>query len=203
MVRLVVPVRGFHSGFERLREFVDDETRWRIARHLATQVITSAVASAAADPVVVTSDGEVAAHATALGARIVAEGEARGLDAAAATGIEGAASWIVVHADLPFVQTADLEAAIESVDGGRPVVAPSHDGGTSLVGARGAFAFSFGQGSFRRHLALLPQAKILLRRGLLLDVDTGDDVTRLLDVPGFETLNRPPASAPVTRTRPH
>src|SRR5665811_1981594 len=58
------------------------------------------------------------------------------------------------------------------------VLAPSHDGGTSLVGGMlNPFPFRYGPGSFRRHLsAVLGHARVLVRPGLALDLDRPRDL---------------------------
>lgn len=44
------------------------------------------------------------------------------------------------------------------------------------MGGRGHYMFSYGPGSFRRHLARYPNSGIVARLGLLHDVDTVADL---------------------------
>ncbi|NND85055.1 MAG: hypothetical protein HKN46_07900, partial [Acidimicrobiia bacterium] len=69
----------------------------------------------------------------------------------------------------------DLEVAVAHLTGHGAVIAPSWDGGTSLLGGRGERAFSYGRGSFHTHLRATPAAKVLVRPGLSLDLDTPAD----------------------------
>jgi 2-phospho-L-lactate/phosphoenolpyruvate guanylyltransferase len=81
----------------------------------------------------------------------------------------------VLHADLPLLAARDLtESWRASV--GRTVIAPAHDGGTSLLAGTGPFPFSYGPGSFHRHLRAAPGAAVVVRPGLALDLDTVGDL---------------------------
>ena len=83
---------------------------------------------------------------------------------------------MVVHADLPAIEAEDLDTTM-SLLGSRSILAPSHDGGTSLIaGSTPAFPFSYGVGSFQRHLAAVPDAAVLIRPGLALDLDRASDL---------------------------
>ncbi len=177
-VRFVVPIRSLVDGFARLRPYISDGDRRWIAQDLAARVINAAVS--VGETVVVTDAPEVDAFANSLGARTVTEQRTGGLDAAAAAGISDAPQWAVVHADLPLVRVSDFEEVAEVLRSGSSVLAPAHDGGSSLVGGHEQIRFAYGPGSFRRHLAALPGAKVLIRRAWLMDVDTADDVRRLL-----------------------
>ena len=69
--------------------------------------------------------------------------------------------------------------------GGRwlEVIAPSHDGGTSALGATGHLDFHYGVGSFHRHLRQAPRAAVIVRPGLAFDLDTVDDLDAVLRHP--------------------
>ena len=139
-----------------------------------------AAAQAAGDVLVVSDSREVVEFAARAGAETIAEPPPGGLDAAAAAGIVGAGKWAVIHADLPLVTPGDLREVVGLLDGGASVLAATHDGGTSLIGSHRPIEFAYGPASFRRHLARLPESKVLIRRAFLMDVDTADDVRRLL-----------------------
>jgi 2-phospho-L-lactate/phosphoenolpyruvate guanylyltransferase len=175
----VVPVRSF-DGLTRLSGALDDLARRDLMRRLAAR--TAAVAAETGiSVVVVTGDRAVRAWAEESGYDVATEPVSGGLDAAARIGtaaVDG--PWLVVHADLPWVATADIEAAFGAVDRAGAVLAPSHDGGTSLIGSAGSdFPFAYGVGSFRRHLAAAPRAAVLVRPGLALDLDRVRDLATL------------------------
>ncbi len=171
----VVPIRSF-DGLTRLAEALSTEERFALMRRLAKRTCT-AIAEAGAPVMIVTGDHEVRSWASASGFGLVDEPDPPGLDAAAAGGIAQADdAWMVVHADLPAIAPEDIDAAVALL-GGRSVLAPSHDGGTSLIaGSTPAFPFSYGVESFHRHLAAVPDAAVLIRPGLALDLDRPSDL---------------------------
>jgi 2-phospho-L-lactate guanylyltransferase len=128
----------------------------------------------------VTGDPDVAAWATSTGFPSLPD-SGQGLNAAAAAGVEWASQsksrWIVLHSDLPLLNIEDLRA-LTQLDG--DVIAPSSDGGTSAISARQSIEFAFGPASFHEHLARLDSPQIVIRQGLLLDIDTPDDLASAL-----------------------
>ena len=77
--------------------------------------------------------------------------------------------------------------AWNAVSSGSWVLAPSSDGGTSLIGGSGdpGFDFAYGVGSFHRHLARLRRCspKVVFRLGLALDLDHPSDLEAALSHP--------------------
>lgn len=175
---VIVPVKSFRMGKQRLSGAVSLSEREELGRHLAGHVAAQ-VEAAGLIPLVVTADPEVATWATSSGFPSLPD-PGDGLDAAAAAGVTWAehtsSSWIVLHSDLPLLHPEDVAALAEIVRSGAAVVAPSSDGGTSAIGWRGPFQFAFGPGSFHRHLARLGSPTVITRLGLLLDVDSPDDL---------------------------
>ena len=181
-----IPVKPFTVAKARLAPVLDAATRSRLGRSVAARTAATAAATGA-DVCIVTGDPGVAEWARSLGYDTLSEPPGGGLDGAAGRVARAArGDWAVLHADLPLVTIAELTRAL-STDG--PVVAPTHDGGTSLVKGAGPFRFSYGPGSFRRHLASLAGATVVSTPGLALDLDTARDlaVVRRLD-PGFADL---------------
>ncbi|HUZ42773.1 MAG TPA: 2-phospho-L-lactate guanylyltransferase [Acidimicrobiales bacterium] len=176
---VLIPVKAFAEAKVRLAGVLGAEERSALARSLGAGVI----AAAAGLPVwVVCDDREVAEWASGLGAGILWT-PARGLNAAVTEGVQhlarfGTAVVIVAHADLPLV--GDLS------DIGRRdhiVLAPDRrQDGTNVIAipADSGFRFSYGPGSFGRHLAEaarlgIPVA-VLDRPDLAWDVDVPDDL---------------------------
>lgn len=174
-----IPIRSF-AGLTRLSSALDGHERIATMRRLAERT-TAAAVDAGASVSVVTGDADVRAWAEESGHTVIVEPDQGGLDAAARTGITAAEGpWLVVHADLPLVTAADIAQAASVVGDGGSVLAPSYDGGTSLIGGNGpGFPFSYGAGSFRRHLAAAPGATVLVRRGLAIDLDRVRDLDAL------------------------
>lgn len=181
-VVVIIPIKSFRSGMRRLTEVLDESARRRLGVALAGHV-ASTVESAGLIPLIVTADQEVAEWSMASGFPSLAD-PGEGLDMAASTGVEWAghtgSDWLVLHSDLPLLTPADVEFLGVSLGRGRAVLAPSTDGGTSAIGARGEISFAFGVASFHRHLARLPYAEVVIRRGLALDIDSPLDLEAAL-----------------------
>ena len=161
-----------------MSDHLSDDARSGLGRALAERTATLAV-DAGLIPVLVAGDGEVAEWAITNGFPSIPD-PTEGLDGAALAGarwaIEAASEWIVVHTDLPLLTVAELAELSEAMSGGGNVIAPSADGGTSALGGSGPAAFSYGPGSFHRHLGRFPAAAIVARPGLLHDIDTFSDL---------------------------
>jgi 2-phospho-L-lactate guanylyltransferase (CobY/MobA/RfbA family) len=56
------------------------------------------------------------------------------------------------------------------------MIAPSNDGGTSLLGASRRIRFAYGPASFHRHLLRLRDPRVVVRLGLALDLDDASDL---------------------------
>ena len=180
IVTAVVPIRSF-DGMSRLSRSLTATDRHILGRDVATRVVRACRNAGLAVGVVSGSD-EVRSWALESGAGIVDEPPSPGLDGAASAGISSLAAtpWLVVHGDLPAITPEDLRAAVERLQCGI-VLAPSHDGGTPLIGGTGtSFPFRYGPASFRRHLSAVGgRASVLVRPGLALDLDRPWDLQAL------------------------
>jgi 2-phospho-L-lactate guanylyltransferase len=181
---VVVPLRSFLVGKGRLSDVLDDDARAELVRTMADAVIDAA----GARPLVVVSGApEVAAWCTAR--RLERVDDPGSLDAAADAGrawarAQGLARVVVVHADLPLVTSLDAVAG----DGDAPVavVVPDHHvDGTPVLSLPVAapFRFSYGPGSFARHVAEATRVglepRVVRDRALGFDVDVPADLDAL------------------------
>lgn len=177
---VVIPVKTFAASKARLTDAMGPERRAELSRAMAGR--TALVArDAGADVVIVAGDDEIADWAGRLGLPAHRQ-RAAGLNAAAKEGAAQVAAvgvaWIVLHADLPWLDAPTLRRVTAAVTSG-PVIASSHDGGTSLLGGRGAdFPFAYGPGSFQRHLAAVPHATVFVEPTLAMDLDQPRDLRR-------------------------
>ncbi|MDP9495562.1 MAG: 2-phospho-L-lactate guanylyltransferase [Actinomycetota bacterium] len=174
----VLPVKPFQLGKERLAESLGAEARIALAQAFAIRTADTA-ASAGLIPLIVAGDYDVAEWALIRGIPTV-DDPGNDLNAAAAAGVEWArsadCSWIVVHCDLPLLQVHELGELTSALATVGTVIAPSADGGTSALGGTEPVEFSYGPGSFHRHLARNRDAAVLARIGLLHDVDSPADL---------------------------
>ena len=192
-----VPVKRFFVAKRRLAAVLDPASRSRLGRDLAAHTLET-IAEAGGDPLVLAADDEVAAWAKQAGwATVVDQGT--GLDDAAARAVDMAGaekrSWLIAHADLPLLTAADISAALSALESRGEVIAPSNDGGTSLVGAGRPIRFGYGSASFHRHLPRLRDPIVLVRLGLTLDLDDASDLDAARTHPNGAWLDRYPRRA--------
>ncbi len=181
MRRIGVPIKAFGVAKARLAPVLGPRERARLGTAVAAHTI--GVAATLGPVAVVTGDADVAVWAEELGCAVVPE-RPGGLDGAAAAFVDATGGpWAVLHADLPLLGADDLATALAAADRTGWAVAPSSDGGTSLVAGEGPFGFTYGPGSFQRHLAARPGAAVVVRRGLAVDLDTPADLAAVRNGP--------------------
>lgn len=91
---------------------------------------------------------------------------------------------LLLHADLPLLDRADVEALIDAAQRAGAAIAPDMEGrGTNAIAlADGrAFAPAFGVDSLRAHARLLPGAPLVERAGLSCDIDDADSLRAAMD----------------------
>jgi 2-phospho-L-lactate/phosphoenolpyruvate guanylyltransferase len=185
----VLPVKRFDRAKQRL-EGVGG--RSALASHMACRVLATLCEAATLDLVlVVTRDEEARAAAREHGADVVAEPVLAGHNPAAELGIAralelGARRVLLVPGDCPLLSPAEVDGLLARHTGPGVVVVPDRHGtGTNalLLEPPTAIAPSFGPGSRERHIALARRGghdvAIDPVPGLLLDVDTPDDLAEV------------------------
>jgi 2-phospho-L-lactate guanylyltransferase len=181
MAAIVVPFRGA-GGKQRLGPLTDDE-REELALAMLEDVLAACVS--VGDTVVVTSDED--------GARVTDEHDARVVDdpekgqgaavAAALRDVVGPA--LVVNADVPCVEPADLLRLLDSTPANGFALVAASDGTTNALGLSepSVFAPLYGPGSaerFRLHGERLGVEVVTAEiPNLTDDVDSIDDLRRL------------------------
>jgi 2-phospho-L-lactate guanylyltransferase len=182
---VLVPVKAFHDAKLRLSPVLGAADRAALARELAARVIRAAAPLPAA---VVCDDHDVAAFAESLQACVIWT-PGLGLSGAVAAGVEqlarrGAVSVLVAHGDL--VRPQGLGPLGEGLPAGSVTIVPdrARDGTNVIAVPAGAgFRFSYGAGSFGRHVAeaarLGLETTVLDDPYLSLDVDRPDDLAHL------------------------
>lgn len=86
---------------------------------------------------------------------------------------------LIVHADLPLLGADDVTALIAAAQvAGAAIATDRHGTGTNALAMRAAacVGFAFGPDSLALHLHRLPDATVVRREGLAIDIDTADDI---------------------------
>lgn len=173
---LVVPVKGGALQKSRLAEALSPEARQDLVSRMARHVLAEAAKAVGAENVVLLSPAPIE------GAAHWRQDQGRGLneELAAFRAEEGDAVFVVVSADLPFVDAAEIADLVGAARSGAIALAPNRDEtGTNAIAlpAGAPFAFSFGADSFARHRALAgDRVEAVRRAGLAFDIDTPADL---------------------------
>jgi len=192
----ILPVKRFAQAKQRLGASVADPLRLELARAMVGDVLAALAETEAIDfTIVVTGEPSVADAARAQGGIVIDDTAQDSQSAAVLLGVErardeGADRVLCIPGDCPTLDPADLEALLSPSAGKGPevvIVPDRHGTGTNglLLTPPGAISPSFGPDSCERHRALALAAGVLSRierpPSLLLDIDTGADLTALRD----------------------
>jgi 2-phospho-L-lactate guanylyltransferase len=195
-----VPFKGPLGSKRRLAELLDEDERSRLSLAMLDDVLEALLAVPGLERVLLlrpTATRHVASQSSRL--TVISEtdqdGTAGGRDglnrairqAQQMARVEGAASLLIVPADLPLLAPTDVRAIMDAAETAPVVIAPDHaENGTNALQLTppGAVEPSFGEASFERHRRLAEEAGLrcamVQRYGLGLDLDTPADVSRLL-----------------------
>ncbi|MFI9647986.1 2-phospho-L-lactate guanylyltransferase [Streptomyces sp. NPDC052040] len=188
---VVVPLKALARAKSRLADTAADGLRPGLALAFAQDTVAAALDCAAvSDVAVVTGDPLAARELAVLGARIVPDGAADGLNAALALGaaeVRGprpAAAVAALNADLPALRPAELARVLDAAAEFPRAFLPDAAGiGTTLLAAGPGRELrpAFGIDSRARHRAsgaveIALDAVDSVRQ----DVDTGDDLRAAL-----------------------
>jgi 2-phospho-L-lactate guanylyltransferase len=174
-----VPVKSFSAAKMRLAAAIAPDARIALSQEMARRTC-ALLAKAGARPLVLAADTEVARWAKALAHEVVLD-QISDLNQAAAAAITLASGqpWLLLHADLPLLDSEVLATLLAVVEDGRSEIAPSRDGGTPAIGASvTTFEFGYGPSSFHRHLRRLAPTDpmVLVDPRLAIDLDEPSDL---------------------------
>lgn len=203
MLWALVPAKLGSAVKTRLGAALTPAERAALAHAMLSDVLAALRGVAAlAGVAVITRDDSVVALAGDHDAVALRETHAGGLNEGVAEGIagcraRGASGIVVVMGDLPLLTRGEIERVIVSLPERGIVLVPSFDDtGTNVLAMRPPDLLSatqFGEGSLARHrtaaAARAIDPVICPLRGAALDIDTVDDLARLLhsDGPGQAT----------------
>jgi len=176
---VLIPLKAFQDAKVRLSTVLDATNRADLARQMAEIVVAAAIPI---PTTVVTNDQEVANWAKHLGVGIIRD-NGSGLNDAVALGVatltaEGFEQIVVAHGDLPLAN--DLTKCTDFK--GVSLIPDRHEDGTpvAVIPTGVGFCFSYGPGSFTRHIAEAQRLGLRWRRlddpNLSWDVDEPEDL---------------------------
>jgi 2-phospho-L-lactate guanylyltransferase len=164
--------------------------RAQLARAMLADVLAACAAAGVSGTLVVTDSGAGWSTAWNWGARPLLDPQA-GLNAAVGSGLAeavrmGAGRALVLPGDVPLVRPSDVQAVLAAAGDLERVlvVVPDHSGeGTNglVVRPPAGVTPAFGPGSAAAHLAQLPEAVRHECSSLALDIDTPDELARLIE----------------------
>ncbi|MFI4993525.1 MAG: 2-phospho-L-lactate guanylyltransferase [Solirubrobacterales bacterium] len=187
----ILPVKHFAVAKQRLAESVSESLREDLARAMVCDVLDALRDTPAVEQtIVVTGEQSVAHHADQQGAIVLSDTANDGQSAAVMLGIERALALgiervLCVPGDCPALDPGELAQLLGAVENQPEVVIvpDRHGTGTNglLLAPPDVISPSFGPGSYERHCALAATASWRTARpaSLLLDIDTGEDLTAL------------------------
>jgi 2-phospho-L-lactate guanylyltransferase len=186
---LGIPLKGFDTAKGRLSGHLSGDRRALLARATAERLI-AAGRDAGFTVAIATPSEDVRRWAHSHAVDLIAEPPGGGLDGAAAAIAGSGDPWCVVHGDLPLVTANDLTLVRHHLLAEGNVISPSRDGGTNALGGSGAMRFSYGPGSFARHLAVLADRSpvVIVTAGLTIELDTVGDLKAAAGLPAGSWL---------------
>lgn len=201
----IVPVKRFESAKSRLSSSAAAAHRPTLARAMLADVLLGLRESRLVDRIVVVS-GEPAAREIAIdtGADHLDDPDDAGHSEAAAIGVadavaSGAECAALVPGDCPLLEGFELDRELSAQAPGVAVIPDRHGTGTNglILSPPDVISPAFGPGSRDRHLELARAAgarcRIATVPSMALDVDTGEDLRKLL-----AALQVDPKRAPAT-----
>ena len=189
-MRAVVPIKSFQNTKTRLKHLLSERERSELSRLMLHDVLDALLVARGISAVsVVTPNHDVSAFATELGADTITDQGTKDLAGAAAEAAHfltdlGEEAMLLIPADVPLVQSHDIEIAISDHPPGPSLtlVEAGEDGGTNLLIASPpeVIPFRFGKNSFEKHVAEAEKAGILVKTpkiaNLSLDIDRPEDL---------------------------
>ena len=192
----VLPVKNFENAKTRLAPTLTPEERRTLFPLMVEDVLAAMTASNLTGVLVLTNEPAAAALAAQYGARVEGEPENQGQSEAVMRAMqilesEGVTAAMQLPGDIPGVSATEINRLIGSHEARGPramTIVQGHDGRGSnalAVSPPTLMPFHFGHDSFGPHLAEARAAGVEPfvmdgLPGIALDIDTGDDLAKLL-----------------------
>jgi 2-phospho-L-lactate guanylyltransferase len=194
---ILIPVKNLSGAKQRLAAALDQPSRTELAQAMLQDVLTALHGWKARPAVgIVTSDPYAVQLAGKYGFEVIPDpenpGETGAIEMATRVCIErGVESTLVIPADIPLIESWELEEILKQAPAEGSVLVPAADGrGTNAAFRRPAdlFPLRFGNDSFKPHHAAAKATGkpcvVLNLPGIAVDVDNPEDLQRLLALPG-------------------
>ncbi len=194
---ILVPIKNTASAKQRLASVLDQPARTQLAQEMLTDVLTTLHDWKNRPKVgIVTSDPYTMKLAAEYRFEVIPDpdnpGETGAIEMATQICMErGEKSTLVIPADIPLIESWELEEIYKHAPAEGSVLVPAGDGrGTNAAFRRPANLFSlrFGNDSFKPHHAAAQATGkpcvVLNLPGIAVDVDNPSDLRQLLSLPG-------------------
>ena len=200
---ILIPVKNLSNAKQRLAALLDQSTRTRLAQAMLLDVLEAIHAWQNRPPVaLVTSDDFATRRAQLFGFNVIPDRVNRSETDAIEMATEvcvarGERTTLVLPADIPLVQPAELEQILHAAPSEGSVLVPSADGrGSNAIWRSPAalFPLRFGNDSFKPHLSAARATRkpcvVLSLPGIGLDIDNPADLRELAAASGETRAQR-------------
>jgi len=193
---ILVPVKNLKQAKQRLAEVLDQPARTELAQAMLHDVLEVLASwQGRPDIAIVSCDSFALSLANTYGFEIIADhknsGETDAIEIATRVCEMRGLDTLVIPADIPLIQTWEMQAIMDAAPEIGSVLVPAGDGrGTNAVLRRPAalFPLRFGNDSFKPHLAAAQASGhacvVLSLPGIAVDVDNPADLRQLAEFPG-------------------
>jgi 2-phospho-L-lactate guanylyltransferase len=200
---ILVPIKNTASAKQRLAPVLDQPARTQLAQAMLSDVLTTLREWKNRPKVgIVTSDPYAMKLAAEYQFEVIPDpenpGETGAIEMATRGCVErGEDSTLVIPADIPLIESWELEEIYKHAPAEGSVLVPAGDGrGTNAAFRRpaGLFPLRFGNDSFKPHHAAAQATGkpcvVLNLPGIAVDVDSPPDLRQLLSLPGETRAQR-------------
>ena len=199
---ILVPVKNLANAKQRLAHVLEQSARTELAHAMLADVLDALAECAADDVSLVTSDPFAVELADHYRFAVIPDdsnlSETAAIEMATRTcESRGTQGTLVIPADIPLIEAADIRSIYESAPANGTVLVPSADQrGTNAALRRPAalFPLRFGNDSFMPHLvaaiATRTTCVVLSLPRIALDIDTPEDLQQLVNAGGEKRSQR-------------